>query len=96
MKTKQALYAVALSTAALSLNALSVFAGGFPGNPEHDAIDESMGTSIVAAAGDGWKDVNVERGAFVGAPADNAAGGALVYSKDEILQARMDYRDSPN
>ena len=92
MKTKQAIVTVALSTLALS-----AFAGSFPGNPERDAIDESLGTSIVVSdVNDGWKDYGAERGVqFVGGSVAKSEGG-YAYSKEDILQARMDYKESPN
>ena len=56
MKTKQAIVAIALSSLALS-----VYAGGFPGNPEREAIDQTVGTSPAVSASDGWKDFGPER-----------------------------------
>ena len=93
MKTTQTAVAVALSSLALS-----VFAGGFPGNPERDVVDQSIGTSITSGnVEDGWKDFGPERGVqFVGGGTVQAGGVSHAYTKEEMLQARMDYRESPN
>ena len=94
--TKQTNVANALSSLALSSLALSALAGGFPGNPEHNVIDESVGTSIVAASvNDGWKDFDAERTQYVGGGSPTPGGGHI-YTKEDMLQARMDYRASAN
>lgn len=90
--TKQTIVAIALSSLTLS-----AYAGGLYGNPEHNVIDESFGTSIVTASvNDGWKEVTVERTQFVGPRNAVAPSGGYAYSKEEMLQARMDYRESSN
>lgn len=93
MKTKQAIVAVALSSLALS-----VYAGAFPGNPERDLIDESLGTSIAAGeTNDGWKDFGAERGVqYVGGNTVKSGGGGYAYSKEDMMLARIDYKESPN
>ena len=94
--TKQTIVANALSLLALSSLALSAYAGGFPGNPEHNMIDESVGTSIVAGnVNDGWKHFGAERTQYVGVGSP-APGGGHIYTREEMLQARMDYRESAN
>ena len=94
MKTRQAIVAVALSSVTLISGA--PFAGGFPGNPEHDVIDQTTGTSFASATpNDGWKDVGGEHGdRFVGVTRIAAGGDAHAYSKEEMMQARVDYREA--
>jgi hypothetical protein len=92
MKTRQSIVAIALSTLAVS-----TLAGNFPGNPERDVIDQTMGTTVVTGeTNDGWKDFGAERGVqFVGG-VKRPAGGGHVYTREEMLQARMDYREASN
>ena len=92
MKTRQSIVAIALTSVALISGAV---AGGFPTNPERDVIDQTVGTSFTAAeSNDGWKDVGGERGVmYVGGGTVAAGGDAHAYTKDELLQARLDYRE---
>ena len=93
MKTTQSIVAIALSSVALIGGAV---AGGFPTNPERDVIDQSVGTSFsVAGANDGWKDVGGEHGVmYVGGSTIAAGGDAHAFTRDDLLQARMDYREA--
>ena len=94
MKTRQTIVAVVLSS--LTFVGGASFAGGFPGNPERDVIDQTTGTSFASASpNDGWKDVGGEHGdMYVGTPVIVAGGDAHAYSKEEMMQARVDYREA--
>ena len=97
MKTTKSIVAIALSSIALISGAVSA-------NPERDTIDQTLGTTAAARGNvmsdsnlpaDGWQDVGGEHGATFVGRVSISGGDAHAYSKEEVMQARIDYRNAP-